>query len=199
VPAERRLTPHQAAEAVKLIRKRLKRLTDPAATGSGTVLSSAFEHLAREKVGAPGGRAYDSSGGGRIEIWCWEHERPVAACHKAKVEPPLLCDGEPIKIADPVGEAALAGDLATADEVTIIRNVMVAAAALDRAAAAVERWTSTAGSVVHLAQDKADPGCQSCSRITGPGGGAYWSPTHSTGDTLGKGEDQVTLDRPMRL
>jgi hypothetical protein len=38
--------------------------------------------------------------------WCWTHQRPVTACHRAD----LFCAGETIESHDPTGEAATGHD-----------------------------------------------------------------------------------------
>lgn len=56
-------------------------------------------------AGQPRAVDYDPSGKSRTP-WCWTHERPVSACHRAD----LLCAGETIESHDPTGEAAVGHD-----------------------------------------------------------------------------------------
>ena len=41
--------------------------------------------------------------GGRSVIWCWLHQREVHRCRRSDLE----CNGEPVTVSDPTGEAAV--------------------------------------------------------------------------------------------
>lgn len=145
-------------------------------------------------AGQPRGTNFDAAvvSGGRSVIWCWVHERDVAACHAAR----LLCDGEPIDTNDPTGETALRPDRAARDRTQLDRHVR----ALHRHAEAIvavldsyelrpptkaeRRGTAQAGQL----------GCQSCARTKGADDQPRYEP-HAVRSTNAKG----VLDRPMAM
>lgn len=161
-----------------------------AATGSTTVLGAAVRHLSLDRRG-PNGHAYDLIGGGRSEVWCWTHERPVTACHAADQK----CDGEAIIVSDPTGEAALHPDDASATLAEVSGGLVEVQRILDRVLRKVEMATSAGGDLRSLGDDtKAEPGCESCARIDGPRGGKWWNPPHGGRTTL-----DGALPHPMLL
>lgn len=142
--------------------------------GQTTVLGAAVRHLQLDRRG-PGGHSYDTEAGAQSEVWCWDHERPVAACH----DDGDRCAGEAITISDPTGETSLHPDTASEWLADISGGLLRASRIIDGVMRKVEMATTAGGDLRALGDDtKADPGCESCARIKGPRGGKWWNPPH---------------------
>lgn len=147
--------------------------------------------------GQPGAASYDAPrvGGSRSQSWCWTHERPTSDC----VRDDLICDGEPIAVQDPTGEAAIAANAADLE-----RQLKAALSKVESAAAdllgVIARATATAAPPSERdlrdtarANDTA-PGCHWCAKVPGPSGvRAWWNPpgpgldAYSAGGTVKAG------------
>lgn len=171
--------------------------TAKALTRAAQLIPQAEARTRGDAPGQPGAASYDAPrvGGSRSQSWCWLHERPTSDCDRSG----LICDGEPIAVQDPTGEAAIAlsrDDLERQITATLRKAETAAVdllALLDRALA-----TATPPSERDLRDtakaNESDPGCHWCAKVTGPSGvKAWWNPAgpgldaYSAGGTVKAG------------
>ena len=90
------------------------------------------------EAGAPRAQAYDRAvvSGGTSVVWCWQHGRDVAACHRSD----LPCRGEPVQVNDPTGEAAMRASKPANDRTELERLVRSISNQVAALTALVERW-----------------------------------------------------------
>jgi len=127
-------------------------------------------------AGQPRAATYDAAiiTGQRSVTWCWRHECDVYLCHAVG----LLCDGEPIVVADPTGETAINPDRVAHDRRQVQRHITALeqhAQALADILAGYQPRPPTDIERVASAQ-LGEPGCQSCARTKGATGLPRYEP-----------------------
>lgn len=160
-------------------------------------------------AGHPGATAYDRPvvSGHNTRTWCDVHEAETCG------DDGHGCAGQYTlnTPTDTTGETALGilehGDQAQHDLDEWDARMAAVYAALKAAERLAIRYLPrpprrSEAELTTLAEDNADPGCESCRRVTDHDGGAHWSPTYRTGEVrAGDGTDPDTarLNRPHRL
>lgn len=90
-------------------------------------------------------------------------------------------DGEPLpNYSDPTGDAGTRTDQAHTDERQILRDLRAGVRSVENAVHGLDRYELRDPNILEreATNDARPAGCQSCARIQGPRGGAYWSPIY---------------------
>ena len=128
-------------------------------------------HISGLPVAAGGG----DGGGRRQVVWCWNHQRPVSACH-ADDE---LCSGDPVEIRDSMAEAACTPDRARQDLAALDRDLERMGNTLERVVRLLGGYTPRSASDRERAESQGGAdGCWSCARLPNPHhpGEQRWEP-----------------------
>lgn len=133
-------------------------------------------------------RSFDANRRGR-SAWCETHEQEVTACHRSG----LQCDGVPVDVHDPTGEAVVAGTTAQPDELTQVR------ADIEKAHRHLHAARLTADRI--LTTPPPPKGCESCARSKDAQGRSLWSRVNvgASAGTKVTVAGRDLLDEPMAL
>lgn len=173
-------------------RRRILNRVEVIAGQTNTHLAKIIGAVTDAMAGQPQAHAFwEGAIGNHQVVWCWDHGCEVRACHKADRD----CDGEPIPLNDPTGEAAIEHDPARCDLEGFDRSLERWANDAERILDFARRWkppTSDQADGIREAFskliDSGEPGCEMCARA------GRWSPPHvETSDCKGN------LPRPYRL